>query len=173
MLALVTALAGVVVTPKAPIVVVGNGGIQILAARLAAIRGYETTLACAPQFIEQVKGFLYDDTYTADNLPLTILPIAGDEADADVIAAAAEVHRNHSIPSAPRQTPAHTAERLHAPLIALRTRALLLREPLSWISRSGSAHCPPAAAAHRPPRASSSASTRRRSSCRRRHSMSS
>jgi len=90
MLALVTALAGVVVTPKAPIVVVGNGGIQILAARLAAIRGYETTLACAPQFIEQVKGFLYDDTYTADNLPLTILPIAGDEADADVIAAAAE-----------------------------------------------------------------------------------
>ena len=87
MLAAVAGLlaSGVVVTPGAPVVVVGNGPVQLLAGRIAAIRGYETTLACAPQFIEQNKQFLWDEAYPEGSLPLKMMPIAGDAADADAI----------------------------------------------------------------------------------------
>ncbi len=78
-----------VVSPGAPVVVVGNGAIQILAARLAAIRGYETTLACVPQFIEQSKDFLWDTNYPEGSLPLKLLPIAGGDTDGQAIEAAA------------------------------------------------------------------------------------
>jgi hypothetical protein len=74
-----------VVEPPAPVLIVGNGAVQVLAARLAAIRGYQTTLACAPQFIEQSKSFLYDVKYPEGSLPLKILPIAGDQYDAQAI----------------------------------------------------------------------------------------
>jgi len=87
------AAAGVVVQPKAPVIVVGNGAVQILSAKLAAIRGYETTLAVAPQFIQQCNEFLWDATYPEGSLPLQILPIAGDATDSaalETAAAAAE-----------------------------------------------------------------------------------
>ena len=91
--ALSTAAAAVVVPSGGRVVVVGNGGIQVLAARLAAIRGYETTLACIPQFIPQTKLYAYCDTYPEGSIPLTILPIAGEQKEMNDIedaAAAAE-----------------------------------------------------------------------------------
>jgi hypothetical protein len=78
-----------VVLPGAPVLVVGNGAVQLLAARLAAIRGYQTTLACVPQFIEQAKDFLWDDKYPQGSLPIKLLPIAGGDAEKGIETAAA------------------------------------------------------------------------------------
>lgn len=74
-----------VVPPGAPVLVVGNGPVQVLAARIAAIRGYETTLACAPQSIEESKQYLYDEKYPEGSIPLKIIPIAGDQFDAQAL----------------------------------------------------------------------------------------
>jgi hypothetical protein len=81
------------VTSGGSVLVVGNGPVQLLAARLCAIRGFDTSLAIVPQFIEAAKTCCYDDTYPEGSIPLTILPIAGDEAvaaDIDKCVAQAE-----------------------------------------------------------------------------------
>mmetsp|Transcript_25494 Transcript_25494/g.64806 ORF Transcript_25494/g.64806 Transcript_25494/m.64806 type:complete len:309 (+) Transcript_25494:39-965(+) len=85
LVAFVAAATALSVQPGANVLVVGNGGVQILAARLAALRGYETTLALAPQFMTQTEDFIYDDNHPKGSLPLKLMAIAGDAADAEKI----------------------------------------------------------------------------------------
>jgi len=77
-----------VVLPPAPVLVVGSGPVQVLAARLAAIRGYQTTLACIPQLIDESKTYIWNDKYPEGSIPLNIIPIDDTQAMADAISAA-------------------------------------------------------------------------------------
>jgi len=74
----------------APILVVGGGPIQVLAARVAALRGHPTTLACIPSNVETAKSLLYDDQNPDGSMPIKIVPIAGDDAVKSEIEAAIE-----------------------------------------------------------------------------------
>jgi len=78
------------VSPGAKVLVVGNGAIQFLAARIAALRGFDVTVACVPQAMETGKSLIYDDTHPENSLPIKLLPIAGDEAVAADVDAAVE-----------------------------------------------------------------------------------
>lgn len=71
--------------PGAKVLISGNGPIQILAARLSAICGFETTLACLAETQERDMKMLFDDRYPEGSLPLTIMPITGDAVDTDLI----------------------------------------------------------------------------------------
>jgi hypothetical protein len=77
-----------VVPPGAPVLVFGNGPVHVLAGRLAALRGYETTLACAPQFIEESKSYAWDEKYPEGSIPLKIIPFAGNDYDKETFEAA-------------------------------------------------------------------------------------
>jgi len=70
-----------VVAPGAGVIVVGSGPIQCLTARLAAIKGYKTTLAAVPNDAADPRQLVFDATYPEGSLPLDILPVAGDAAD--------------------------------------------------------------------------------------------
>jgi len=74
----------------APVVVVGGGAIQVLSARVAALRGHPTSIACIPSQVEIAKALLYDDLHPEGSMPIKILPIAGDEAVKAEIEAAIE-----------------------------------------------------------------------------------
>ena len=65
------------------VVCVGTGPIQALCGKLAATRGFQTTIAGFPEELRTAKQLIGDDS-----LPVTYLPIAGDEADAATIDAA-------------------------------------------------------------------------------------
>ena len=74
----------------APVLVVGNGAIQILSARLAALAGHPTSLAIAPATMPMAEQLLYDSANTAESMPVTLLPIAGDAAVAAEIDSAVD-----------------------------------------------------------------------------------
>jgi len=86
MLPLVVAAASLL-APGSNVVVVGNGPIQSLAAKLAAIKGYKTTLAAVPNDPAIPSKLIFDATYPEGSLPIEILPIAGDAADGAAIEA--------------------------------------------------------------------------------------
>jgi len=67
------------------VLVVGSGAIHVLAARISALRGYETTLALAPREMDTAKELLYDAKYPEGSLPITTLPIVGEQAIASDI----------------------------------------------------------------------------------------
>jgi len=67
--------------PGAKVLVVGNGPVQCLAARLAAIKGYATTLAVISSSASTDEKVLFDDAYPQGSLPLTLLPITGENVD--------------------------------------------------------------------------------------------
>ena len=75
--------------PGAKVLVVGNGPIQCLAARLCAIKGYTTTLAVIGTTMSTDEQVVYDNDgegqYTKDKLPLTIMPITGENIDEKAI----------------------------------------------------------------------------------------
>jgi len=79
--------AASLLAPGSNIVVVGNGPIQSLVAKLAAIKGYKTTLAAVPNDPAIPSRLMYDATHPEGSLPLEILPIAGDAADGAAIEA--------------------------------------------------------------------------------------
>jgi len=74
-------VAAMSLAPGSKVLVVGNGPVQCLAARIAAIRGYDTTLAVIGNTQATDEAVLFDSTYTKETLPLTIMPVTGDDAD--------------------------------------------------------------------------------------------
>jgi len=68
-------------SPGAKVLVVGNGPVQCLAARLAAIKGYETTLACVATSAATDEKVLFDEAYPKESLPLSLLIITGESVD--------------------------------------------------------------------------------------------
>ena len=77
--------AAMALAPGANVLVVGNGAVQCLAARLAAICGYKTTLAVVAQTREKDEKVVFDSKYPKGSLPLTIMPITGDDiVEADI-----------------------------------------------------------------------------------------
>ncbi len=72
------------------VIVLGGGPVMLLAAKLAALRGFSTTLAATPDDLSRVDEFLYDSKTTKDSLPVATLPISGPDADGLKIDACAE-----------------------------------------------------------------------------------
>lgn len=68
------------VPPGGKVLFVGNGPVQLLAARIAALRGFEATIACVPQALDMASQLLWDDSHPEGSLPIKLLPIAGDDA---------------------------------------------------------------------------------------------
>jgi len=72
------------------VVVLGGGPVMLLAAKLAALRGFSTTIAATPDDLGRVDEFLYDSKTTKESLPVATLPISGPDADGPKIDACAE-----------------------------------------------------------------------------------
>jgi len=70
------------------LLVIGNGPVQCLTARLAAIRGFTTTIAVPGEDVGQAEQMCFDDNYGEGSTPLSILPISGDAVDESAIEAA-------------------------------------------------------------------------------------
>jgi len=64
------------------VLVVGRGPVMLLAAKLAAIKGFKTSVLLGNELSTAIS--LVDD----DSLPITMLPVAGEDADAEKIEAA-------------------------------------------------------------------------------------
>lgn len=83
-----------VLTPGAKVVVVGAGPGCVCAAKLAALRGFDTTALMYPQECEMAPSLVYDKVKCVEgSLPLKFEPIAGegaDEATIEQLAAEAE-----------------------------------------------------------------------------------
>jgi len=71
--------------PGANVLVVGNGPVHCLAARLAAIKGYQTTLAAIGGTEATSKKMMFDDKYPEDSIPLSVLTITGEDADESAV----------------------------------------------------------------------------------------
>uniref|UniRef100_A0A7S4HPG6 Uncharacterized protein n=1 Tax=Prymnesium polylepis TaxID=72548 RepID=A0A7S4HPG6_9EUKA len=67
------------------VLICGDGPVMILAAKLAAIKGYSTTCALAPRSLTEAPKLVYTDAHPEGSLPLSFLPIAGPDADSVVI----------------------------------------------------------------------------------------
>jgi len=85
-----TTLAMSVLTPGANVVVVGGGAIQSLAARLAALRGFSTTVALPEQDMGTARALIFDDANPEGTLPVKLMAISGPEADSPTIEACVE-----------------------------------------------------------------------------------
>ena len=72
------------------VIVLGGGPVMLLAAKLAALRGFSTTIAATPDDLGRVDEFLYDSKTTKDSLQVATLPISGPDADGPKIDACAE-----------------------------------------------------------------------------------
>lgn len=59
--------------PGAEVLVLGKGPVMLLAAKLAALRGYRTTCAVTEELRDGTK-LLYNEHTPAGSLPLTLLP---------------------------------------------------------------------------------------------------
>jgi len=68
---------------------VGSGPIMLLAAKLAALKGYNTVCAAPPSDCEMASQIVYHDLTKEGDLPLSFVPIAGPDADAETIEKAA------------------------------------------------------------------------------------
>lgn len=77
--------AAMALAPGAKVVVVGNGPIQCLAARLAAIGGYETTLCVVGSTRENDEAVVFDESYPEGSIPLKIMPVTGEGTDVKAI----------------------------------------------------------------------------------------
>lgn len=83
-LPLASALA--MVSPPQNVLVAGAGAIQALTARLAALSGYEVTIAVPESAIATAKSLCFDDKFHQEgSIPLKIMCISGDAADSDAI----------------------------------------------------------------------------------------
>ena len=78
-------VAAMALAPAANVLAVGNGPVQCLAARLAAIGGYQTTLAVIGASRATDEQVVFDDTYTKDSLPLTLMPVTGEDVNVEEI----------------------------------------------------------------------------------------
>lgn len=73
------------------LIVYGNGRVMCLAARLAAIRGFKTSLIIQGEETDQANELCFEDEFhPKDSIPLTLLPVSGPGADAATIEAAVE-----------------------------------------------------------------------------------
>jgi len=89
----VAAAAGSVVAPPAKVLVVGAGPVCVCAAKLAALRGYQTTCLAFPEDCNRAASLIYSEKLgcVEGSLPLTFIPIAGPDAEeAQIEATAAE-----------------------------------------------------------------------------------
>ena len=73
--------------PGAKVAVVGGGAVQILSARLAALRGFETTIALPETEMATAKRLMFDDAHPEGSLPLKCLSITGESASSEDIEA--------------------------------------------------------------------------------------
>lgn len=81
-----------VISPGSKICIVGAGPTCVCAAKLAAIRGYDTTALMFPAECSTAPGLVYDVKTITGSIPLKFMPIAGPDADeAAIEALAAEV----------------------------------------------------------------------------------
>ena len=85
LVALARQAAGMALAPGSKVLVVGNGGVQCLAARLAAICGYETTLGVLGATSDVDEECIFDSKYPKGSLPLTLLPMVGDNVDVSTV----------------------------------------------------------------------------------------
>jgi hypothetical protein len=69
----------------ANVVVYGDGPMQCLAARLAAIRGFKTTLLVKGEDLDEAEDLCHDESYAIGSIPLTFVPISGEGADEGVL----------------------------------------------------------------------------------------
>jgi hypothetical protein len=69
----------------AKVVVYGEGPMQCLAARLAAIQGFETTLIIKGESLDEAEELCYDESYAMGSIPLAFVPISGENADEGVL----------------------------------------------------------------------------------------
>ena len=79
------ASAMAVVPAGGKVVVVGGGAVQCLTARLAALRGFSTTIALPDQEMNTGKALIFDDKHPEGSLPITLMAISGADADSDLI----------------------------------------------------------------------------------------
>jgi len=91
----VAATAGSVVSPPGKVLVVGAGPVCLCAAKLAALRGYQTTCLAFPEDCNRAASLIYSEKLGCldGSLPLTFMPIAGpdvEEAQIEAIAAEAD-----------------------------------------------------------------------------------
>jgi len=78
------------VAPGANVVIFGAGAVQYLTARLAAIRGFKTSLLVAGGTTEEAEQLCYDTKYAQGSIPLTMVPIQGESADEALVNATIE-----------------------------------------------------------------------------------
>jgi len=78
-----------IVSPGGKVVVVGAGPIAFCAAKLAAIKGFDTTALMYPQEIAQAPGLIYDDRTKEGSISLKFLPIAGPDTSEEFVQAIA------------------------------------------------------------------------------------
>lgn len=71
------------------VLLVGGGPVVLLAAKLAALRGYQTTCAVAEGDVELAPRVVFDGQTPDGSLPLSFLKIAGPDADLGAIQEAA------------------------------------------------------------------------------------
>jgi len=69
------------VAPGASVVLCGSGPMLMLTAKLAALRGFETTCAAADGDIAMSSQLIYTTAHPEGSLPITMLPISGPDAD--------------------------------------------------------------------------------------------
>ncbi|KAL1530461.1 hypothetical protein AB1Y20_001363 [Prymnesium parvum] len=67
------------------VMVCGTGPVMLLAAKLAAIKGFATTCAVSERDFELAPGLIYTDLHPEGSLPLEFLKISGPDADSNVI----------------------------------------------------------------------------------------
>lgn len=89
MLSIVAIASAAVLTPGAKVLCVGQGPICLAAAKLSALRGFATTALMFPQELDTAKALVYDSKTTEGSIPLTFMPIAGENADEAAIEALA------------------------------------------------------------------------------------
>jgi len=63
------------------VLVCGAGPVMLLAAKLAAIKGYKTTCALPPRELEPASSLVYTPLHPMGSLPLKFIPIGGPDAD--------------------------------------------------------------------------------------------
>jgi len=74
----------------ASVVVGGAGTISFLAARLAAIEGFATTLIAPATDLETARAVMYDTAHPEGSLPLQYLPLSGPGWDGEALTTAVE-----------------------------------------------------------------------------------
>ena len=95
LIALTPLASALLVSPPAKVLVCGGGAIQALTARIAAIKGYDTTLCCTSNSLVESKKLCFDDKFHPEgSLPLKLLcvsgPDAAEESEIDECVSAAE-----------------------------------------------------------------------------------